>query len=278
MAVTNEEGLVIGTTNVAETLVRDGEAVWRHLPELGMETSFKAFGDLYRGPTGIEEDEDLRHIAEPYANYTLRLEPNVLPEELWQFDAVDRLDQRDDLLLGMRNYLQTKRLGVPHNLVYADIFTTLLLDPEDDQEALNDIGFKFELRPWSWFAWDFDGAYDTQDSSIRTFTTQAQISQPELYTFGLDYRYKRDSRQAIAGDLTLFPEQRWSARVYARMDLEESNVEEHSYYLVHRTSCLGIGLGLRIRPEQGSEGDDDYTVWFRIWPLALPQFASSIGG
>jgi len=278
VAVTNEEGLVIGTTNVAETLVRDGEAVWRHLPELGMETSFKAFGDLYRGPTGIEEDEDLRHIAEPYANYTLRLEPNVLPEELWQFDAVDRLDQRDDLLLGMRNYLQTKRLGVPHNLVYADIFTTLLLDPEDDQEALNDIGFKFELRPWSWFAWDFDGAYDTQDSSIRTFTTQAQISQPELYTFGLDYRYKRDSRQAIAGDLTLFPEQRWSARVYARMDLEESNVEEHSYYLVHRTSCLGIGLGLRIRPEQGSEGDDDYTVWFRIWPLALPQFASSIGG
>ena len=43
--------------NVAETLVRDGEAVWRHLPELGMETSFKAFGDLYRGPTGIESGE-----------------------------------------------------------------------------------------------------------------------------------------------------------------------------------------------------------------------------
>lgn len=278
VAVTNAAGQVVGTTNVAETLVRDGSAVWRNLPELGMETSFKAFGDLYRGPTGLEEDEDLRHIAEPYANYTLRLEPNVLPEELWQFDAVDQLDERNDLLLGMRNYLQTKRRGGPHNLVYADVFTTLLMDPAEDEDALNDIGFKFELRPWSWFSWDFDGTYDTQDSGILTFNTQAQVSQPELYTFGLDYRFKRDTRQAIAGDLTLFPEQRWSARVYARMDLEESNLEEHSYYLVHRTRCLGLGLGVRIRPEQASGGDDDYTVWFRIWPLALPNFASAIGG
>ena len=40
---------------------------------------------------------------------------------------------------------------------------------------------------------------------------------------------------------------------------------------------LGIGLGVRIRPEQGSEGEDDYTVWFRIWPLAIPSFSSSLG-
>jgi hypothetical protein len=56
VAVTNELGAVIGTTNQIEELVRDGDAVWRSLPELGLETSFKAFGDLYHGPTGIEED------------------------------------------------------------------------------------------------------------------------------------------------------------------------------------------------------------------------------
>ena len=94
----------------------------------------------------------------------------------------------------------------------------------------------------------------------------------------MDYRYKVDAREAIAGDLALFPEQRWSGRIYARMDLEESQVEEHSYYLIHRTRCLGIGIGLRVRPEYAADGDDDYTVWFRIWPLAFPQFSSSLGG
>ena len=278
VALTNASGVVIGTTNEIEELVRDGDAVWRSLPEFGMETSFKAFGDLYHGPTGIEEDRDLRHIAEPYANYTLRLEPNALPEDLWQFDEVDELDERNDVEVGLRNYLQTKRAGATHDLIFADVFATLRLDPEEDEETFESFGFKSELRPWSWLSWDFDGAYDVDAGELHTFNTQAEISREELFTFGVDYRYTVDSRDQVAGDLVLFPEMRWSARVYARMDLEASELEEHSYYIMHRTRCLGIGLGLRIRPEEGADGKDNYTVWFRIWPLAFPQFSSSLGG
>lgn len=278
VTVTNDLGEVIGTTNELETLVREGSAVWRNLPELGLESSFKAFGELYDGPTGIEEDEDLRHIFEPYANYTFRPEPNVLPGELRQFDDIDKLGERNDLVLGLRNYLQTRRESAVHNLIYADVHVPFYLDPPADGRTLGDLAFKSELRPLSWFSWDLDGTYDTEESELRTFNTQAELSSEDLFIFGVDYRYKQDKRQAVAGDLTLFPEQRWSARVYVRMDLEESTVEEHSYYLMHRTRCLGIGLGLRIRPEQAADGDDNYTVWFRIWPLAFPQFASPLGG
>ncbi len=278
VAVTNELGVAVGTSNVVEELVREGSAVWRNLPELGAETSFKAFGDLYHGATGIEEDEDLRHIAEPYANYTLRFEPNVLPEDLWQFDSIDQLDKRNDLTLGLRNYLQTKRNHSPHDLVFVDVFTTLLVDPDEDEDTLGDVGFKSELRPFSWLSWDFDGAYDTQESNVRTFNTQAEIQNADIFTFGVDYRYARDARDKVAGDLTLLPEQKWSFRVYARMDVEESFLEEHSYYVIHRTRCLGVGLGLRVRPEEAADGKDNYTVWFRIWPLAFPSFSSSLGG
>jgi LPS-assembly protein len=276
--VLDEFGVTIGTTNEVEELLRDGAAVWRNLPELGLETSFKAFGSLYRGPTGIGEDEDLRHVAEPYANYTMRFEPNALPDELWAFDSIDDLDERNDLRLGMRNYLQTKRNGSLHNLAYLDVYTTLLMDPNKDQKSLGDIGFRSELRPLSWLYWDFDGAYDTQESGFRNFNTQVGLDASDVFTLGMDYRYTRDRRNQLAGDLMLLPEQRWSARLYARMDLDDSELEEHSYYLVHRTRCLGIGVGLRIRPEVGNTGEDDYTFWLRIWPLAFPQFMSSIGG
>jgi len=278
VAITDDSGAVTGTTNEIEQIVSEGASVWRSLPEVGLETSFKAFGDLHHGPTGIGDDEDLRHIAEPYADYTLRFEPNVLPEDLWQFDGIDGLDKRNDLKLGMRNYLQTKRGGRSHDLIYADVFTTLLLEPEEGQETLNEVGFRGELRPFRWLSWDLAGAVDTVESEVRTFNTQVEIKSEDLYTFGVDYRFDRDLRDQVAGDITVFPEQRWSARIYARMDLKESKFEEYSGYLVHRTRCLGLGLGLRIRPEEGANEEDNYTVWFRIWPLAFPGFASAIGG
>jgi len=278
VSVTDDSDVVIGTTNEVEELIFDGDAAWRNLPELGLESSFKAFGNLYNGPTGIGDDEDLRHIVEPYADYTLRFEPNVLPEELWQFDSIDTLTKRNDLTLGLRNFLQTKRNGASHNLIYADVFTTLLMEPEEGQESFNEVGFRSEFRPWQWFSWDLAGKVDTVESEVSYLTTQMELKSDEYFLLDLDYRYQRDYNNQIAGDLSIFPEQRWSGRVYARMNLEESMLEEHSYYLIHRTRCLGIGLGLRIRPDQGAEGEDDYTGWVRIWPLAFPGFASAIGG
>jgi len=278
VALTNTTGEVIGTTNEVEELFSEAPSAWRNMPEIGVETSFKAFGELYNGPTGIGDDEDLRHVAEPYADYTLRFEPNVLPEDLWQFDSVDDLDKRNDLTLGMRNYLLTKRNGLIHNLIYADVFSTLLLEPEVGEETFNSIGFRGELRPWRWLSWDLAGEVDTVEGGLSTFNTQIDLRRDETFLFGVDYRYALDSQDQVATDLTLFPEQRWSGRVYARMDIEESTMEEYSGFIIHRTRCLGIGLGVRVRPEQASDGDDNITGWVRIWPLAFPGFASDIGG
>lgn len=276
VAVTNELGLAIGTTNETETVLSDGSSVWRNLPEFGAEASFTAFGMLMDGPTGIEEDQGLRHVAEPYADWTLRLKPNVEPDELWQFDSVDELDKCNTVLVGMKNYLQTKRKGRLHNLIYADVYTTLNLDPDKDngEDTLENVGAKAELLPFTPFYWNLQGVYDVQDSRLYTFDTQAGLDFEGYFRGGVDYRFKDETRESIAADVSLFPEQRWEARVYARVDLEENEIEEHSYYLIHRTKCLGIGLGLRIRPDHTDDGEDDYSVWFRIWPLAFPQFFS----
>ncbi|MBR6022879.1 MAG: LPS-assembly protein LptD, partial [Kiritimatiellae bacterium] len=270
VAVTNELGEVTGVEGVPETLTSDGDAVFRSLPELGLETSFKAFGDLHRGPVGLEEgDQDLRHVLQPYADYTLRFEPNATPDELWQFDAIDRLDKANTLTLGLRNYLQTKRRGRVHNLVYADTWVDLNLDPEEDGEEFQYFGFKAELRPWSWLAWDFSGRYDNDAGEVDQFKTRVTLRKAHAFRLGVDYRYQLDTREQISGDLHILPEERWSARIYARMDIRESHLDEHSYFIIHRTDCLGIGVGLRIRPDDDGEGDDDYSVWLRIWPLVF---------
>ena len=47
---------------------------------------------------------------------------------------------------------------------------------------------------------------------------------------------------------------------------------------MHHTRCLGIGVGLRIRPARDSGDSDNYTGWLQIWPLALPGFSNTLGG
>ena len=266
--VLDDTGAVVGVSNQVETVCSDGDSVWRNLPELGAETSFKAFAEWHDGPIGLEDgDRGLRHVLEPYADYTLRFEPNATPDELWQFDAIDELDEANVLRLGLRNYLQTKRRGGVHNLAYLDTWVDFNLDPGEDEDEFQYFSFKAELRPWSWFAWDLSGRYDNAAGEVDQFKTRVNVSASEYFRIGVDYRYQLDTREQLAADLRLFPEQRWSGRVYGRVDLRENHLDEHSYYIIHRTDCLGIGLGLRIRPDDDGEGEDDYSVWLRIWPL-----------
>lgn len=287
VTVTDEEtGLVTGTTNKTQTLYADGSAVWRNLPEFGLESSFPAFGVLTESATGIEEDIGLRHVAEPYMDWTLRLKPNVEPDELWQFDSVDKLDKENTLMLGMRNYLQTKRKGHIHDLLFADVYTPLNLDPDDeaDEKTFHLVGAKVELKPVTPFYWNAKGEYDVEESRLATVDTQAGLEFDGIFRGGVDYRYKYETRESIAGDVSLFPEQKWEARLYARMNIEDSRVEEHSYFIIHRTQCLGIGVGVRIRPgyddadDAYADDEDDYSVWVCIWPLAFPQLFSDPGG
>lgn len=268
--VTNSLGAVVGVTNKTTRYYTDGDPVWRNLPEVGAEASFKAFGELYRGPVGLQDgDRDLRHVFEPYADYTRRFEPNALPRELWQFDDIDKLNETNTVRIGLRNYLQTRRKEATFDLVYVDTWADFNLDPEDGEDTFNAFGFETELRPWSWLAWDFSGRYDNAKGEFEQYKTRVNIAAYDVFKLGVDYRYQLDKREQVAADMEVFPEGHWSARVYVREDIKESHLDEHSYYVIHRTDCLGFGLGLRVRPDGDGPGEDDYTVWLRIWPLAF---------
>ncbi len=94
------------TETVMRTEIEEGSGDVRHLHELGVEMSFQAFRMLRHDQTRL--GQGLRHIAEPYLDYTYVPTPNLRPADLPQFDGVDRLDRRNDVRLGMRHYLQTR--------------------------------------------------------------------------------------------------------------------------------------------------------------------------
>ena len=279
--VTNTTTTATGTgTNVTTTVVSTNQVLtamqelgagMRHLPQLGVETSFKAFKVLDQGPTGIGHDVGLRHVAEPYADYTFQPRPNLEQADVPQFDEVDQLGLENDVRLGMRNKLQTKRRNYVHNLVDADVYTFYRFEkPAGVTNDFDNVNFLVRLRLVDWLMVDFDGAYDPYARQFNTFDTQLAFLAEDNSRLAIEHRYTRDSHNLLSGELMLFPNREWSFRVYARYEIETSAMQEHSYLVQHKNDCLGIGLGYRRL-------DNENMIWAQIWLTALPQTAVDLG-
>ena len=267
--VTDTNG-VKSTTNEVVTLADELGADVRNLYELGFESSFKSFGVLNNDWLS-RDDQGLRHVVEPYMDYTYIPEPNLTPDQLPQFDDIDELDKRNDVLLGVRNKLQTKRRGAVHDLVDFNVWSTYYVEqPEDVSNEFSDVYFKTQLRLADWLPIDFKGAYDQYEGNIDEFDTQVAVVWPDQTRLSVDYRYANGDYDQLAGELTLFPNRMWSFNAYGRYSFEESLLEEQSYFIQHTGRCLGWGVGFK-------EIDDDLQVWFRLWLTAFPKSNVALG-
>ena len=261
---------ITATNQVVNTLREMGSGL-RSLPELGVETSFKAFKVLDPGPPGIGHDVGLRHVAEPYANYTFRPDPSLEPADLPQFDEVDQLGLKNDVRLGMRNKLQTQRRNYVHNLVDADVYTYYRFEkPAGTTNDFDNIYFLTRLRLVDWLMLDFDGVFDPYTSQIMSFNTQLAFLLEDQSRLAIEHRYTRDSHNLISGEMTLFPNREWSFRLYGRYEMETSKLQEHSYLVQRKNDCIGIGFGFRRL-------DDENMIWGQLWLTALPQTAIDLG-
>lgn len=292
----DEEGNVLFEEET-ETEVRDGPAELRNLMTFGLETSFKAFKVLNEHPNYL--GEGLRHVAEPYARYTLVPEPNVRPSELYQFDAIDRLDERHDIRFGIRNKLQTRRgrraptpdeddpnhVGDPvadarrthriHDFIDLNTYTIFRVDPDEDENDFDDFFFDARLRLTDWMRIDFDGAYDWYENEVNEFNTQLAFIARDRSSLGLEYRYRRDRRQTVQAEVVLFPRAKWSYSAYWRYDLDNNELEEQSYLIQRRFDCTMLGIGVRGRMQE--DDDTEWRAWAQISLLAFPDSELRLG-
>lgn len=257
-----------GSTSTNFQGYADGGGDTRGLVELGFETSYKAFGlyDTVYGPR--------RHILEPFANYTFVPEPNVTPDQLYQFDDVDTLDEENSVRLGARNKWQEKRELGAYDLVDLEISTLLLLDPQDDQDSFESLFWDAEVRPIDGIAIESDGTWSVADSELDRFNVWMTFYGSLTAESRLEYRYRNEESSLFAADVTLFPKARWTFNGYGRYEAEESRLEEYGGYLKHEFTCLAVRLGASVLPgyerTDGSEEDDEYQVRLEFWLTAFP--------
>jgi len=284
----DSNGVTTATTN-SITGIRNLSGDTRNLVEAGFGTSFKAFKVLHNDRYGRFR-KGLRHVAEPYVDYTFIPEPDLRAANIYQFDFIDTFDRRNDVVIGMRNKLQTKEAapGVRNldgtalyniiDMFDVNVGAVYLFDPEPvdsvEQESLSSLFLDAEARITPWLQVDMRGTYDNQEQEIERINTQVQLRAPDYSFIALDHVYRPEQYNLIQSFYGLLPLQRFSLYGYSRFEIDEGELEEQSFMVTMKNDCIGYGLGGTWRlgdalTDKVNE-EDEWKVFLQVWLQAFP--------
>ena len=128
-----------------------GSGKFRVLAEFGVEANTKIYNTWQNIRSDFFGLDGLRHICEPYVNYTFITDPTVNRNKLLFFDEVDRYEGMNFLRMGLRNRLQTRRGGFNDSQVYEwfsmENFWDIHFDDDDDYNHVGDFCTRLSFNP-----------------------------------------------------------------------------------------------------------------------------------
>ncbi len=255
------------TTVTTNILMERLGAQYRNLFQVGVESSLKAFKVWETYPGDIINN--VRHIAEPYIDYTLVPEPNVLATNLYQFDEADAFGRQNNLKFGLRNKIQTKRRTI-YELLYLDVWTLYRFQKEESENVLSNVAFEVRSTPFDWLVLKIDGAYDTYQPAVQTFNTRLTILDKTFWSYEVEHRYADSSSSLLFNTLTISPYVNWRFSVYCRYEFEDSTMEEYGLSVQRTFGCLTAKVGFDWL-------DDDYDIWLQFWFTDFPKVRVDAG-
>lgn len=223
----------------------DGGSVARLASELGVEINSKFWRTWPDVRHTWWQVDGLRHIVQPYANYTLAPEPSEDRDHLLFFDEVDRLIEQNFVRLGVRQRLQTRRSNRIYTLASMENYADYHFVKEEGFTNLGVFGTRVDVNP-----------HDTVSlwGRLETDLGEGTINRGEI---GL----RLGRRDSVRFDISYLIRDEYQARTVYSMgssltDVAGDNVFAHAYGPEEsvRTS-LGFPLNERTRAVIGYEFD-----------------------
>ena len=269
--------------------------VRRVVADLGTEVSFKATRTWTEAKSERFGIDGLRHIVEPFADYSWVPTPNVSTNSLFQFDtvrsitlangekfpvtrymplefpangALDAINREDVLRFGVRQRLQTRRNNQPWDLLEVTGWTDFHIERNAGEKDFSDFFGTTVVRPTDWLTLDTFTRYDIQKTLVREFNTDARVSNGDRWAIGFGTRYLRDDSNLVSVDLTCRLTRRWVAQVFERFDMQDGQWQEQNYILRQELHDWYVSYGFRYRHQL--LGRDEKTFYLSVTLKAYP--------
>ncbi len=279
------------TLNAPTATLNTSGGTLRTVANLGMEVSTKISKVYERVQSRWLGLDGLRHVMQPYMNYSLvynfgdapdkilpfdRVVPStqLLPLEFPQFTAIDSIDTWNILRLGMRNSLQTRRDQDTLQWFTLDTFFDANFDNPYSNADVSNIFNVIRFRPLNWFGVDIASQLPMVSEGFTEVNTNLNFMPSRSFSFTIGHRYI-DGNEFFADDSQFDfsaywrVNEHWAVSFYEQYEFV-SNVLQYQRYMIHRDlSAWVASFGAQVRDNEG--GDTDMGVLFVLTLKDAPQ-------
>ena len=272
--------------------LQKGGSLFRPVANFGVEISAKASRAYERVQSRWLGLDGLRHVVQPYANYSLVGNFGPSPEEILQFDrvvpstqllpvdfpqftAIDTIDTWNILRLGVRNRLQTRRDQVTFQWMTLDTFMDVNFDNPYSDGQVSNLFNVYSIYPVPWFAVTVASQLPIIEEGFTEVNTGFNFAPTRNITFRVGHQYI-DGNPFFADNSQVDfyaywrINENWGFSVYEQYEFF-SQVLQYQRYMIHRDlSSWVASLGTQIRDSLGQE-DPDFGLLFILTLKDAPQ-------
>jgi hypothetical protein len=263
--------------------------------DLGTEASFK----LSRTWSDVRNEwlqiDGLRHIAQPFVNYSWMPDPHVNTTDIYQFDtvrtvalpdgeilpvtrympvdfpaynAIDSLQRLHVVRFGLRQRLQTRRNGQSWDLADLEGWTDYRIEQNPGERDWGDFYGVLRLRPTSWSRLEAGTRYDMNSGILREFNTGVHVAHDDRWSVGVGTRFMKEDSNLVSTEVAVRLTRHWTAVMYDRVDIRDGTWEEQEYMLRQETHDWFINYGVRYRSPRVAK--DEVMVFLAFTLKAFP--------
>ncbi len=245
-----------------------GDGKFRLIAEFGVEANTKIYNTWQNIRSDFLGLDGLRHICEPYVNYTYITDPSVNRNKLLFFDGVDRLENLNFLRIGVRNRLQTRRGGFGDAKIYEwfsmENYWNIYFDDDDDYNHMGDFCTQLTFNPTPQL--QFNGFISIDTDNNQTHDMQAIRGKRQAGRPGISgnffNRLYMDVRYNPIEDVTLYMayDYRDGYTGRAEYSMGSSLTSFYSggvfdqYRVVERLQTMTLGVMAPITPDRKTFG------------------------
>jgi LPS-assembly protein len=268
-----------------------GDDLFRVVMNAGAEASFKLSRTWEQVQSRRLGLDGLRHILQPFANFSFVASDDTNPAEVLQFDryqpstrlrpidfpqftSVDSIDDWTIARVGMRNRLQTRRDDETINWMELETYFDVNIDNPYDRSGYSNVYNNFRFNPVPWVGFGVGSQIPLLGHGFTEINTGIRV-QP-IASLQLNFGHRFLNENPFFPNSSLYElgayyriNDHWAIGAYDRYEASTGFLEEQRYTIYRDLTSWVASLGAVIRNNGGVK---EYGVLLTFTVKALPKF------
>ncbi len=268
-----------------------GGGVFRSIFNAGVEGAFKISREWDDVQTRVLGLDGLRHIIQPFANFSYVSSPNVDPATILQFDrvqpttklnpidfpqytSIDAIDNWTIARVGVRNRLQTRRDDLTVSWLELETYVDVNFDNPFDKTDYSNVFNKLRITPVPWATLVIDSQLPLLDSGFTEVNTSIIFKPTANTVLTLGHRYLEGNPLFLNSSLFTIGgywriDDNWGVGFLEQYEANTNIVEQQRYSVYRDLTSWVASLGAIVRNNGGVK---EYGVLLTFTLKAFPKF------